>query len=84
MFHKPVCVKCQVEMKVGKVGIWVLDKASFGDYKLTSADMHECPKCGYQIVTSFAEVSMHHHEEGFAELVEKIRANETSVLVEVN
>lgn len=65
MSHKPVCVKCQCEFQVCKVGTQVIEMAVFGPYKIWEADMLKCPGCGMEIVAQFAErpVSEHYRPE---------------------
>ena len=69
---KDVCTKCGVEMKVGDVGVTVIEV--FLDppqpYTLTPADTRVCPGCGHEIVCpATCGRTMHHFEEGFAEAV---------------
>lgn len=75
MFHRPVCVKCQVEMEPAKVGVVCLDMAEFGPYKMTESDLYQCPICGIQILTAFGEGSMHHNEPRFKPYLKAARAN---------
>lgn len=61
MNHRPVCVKCQVEMRCRESGVGCLDMANFGPYKIWDSDFYECPKCGYQILTGFGKEAMSEH-----------------------
>jgi len=66
MNHRPVCVKCQVEMTPEKNGVGLLDMASFGPYQLWDADLWKCPACDYEIVVGFgANAIAEHYEENF-------------------
>ena len=66
MYHRPVCVKCEVEMRPEKNDVGVLDMADFGPYKLWSADKYKCPKCGYEIVVGFGDDRIaEHYEDSF-------------------
>ena len=66
MYHRPVCTKCQLEMRPEKNGVGVLDMADFGPYQLWDADSYKCPNCQFEIVVGFGQVPVaHHHEEGF-------------------
>jgi predicted RNA-binding Zn-ribbon protein involved in translation (DUF1610 family) len=66
MYHKPVCVKCEVELKLVTNGIIVCDTTSNGPYKLWNADKYKCPKCGAEIIVGFAESAYYeHYDEGF-------------------
>jgi len=66
LYHRPVCVKCQVDMKPEKNGVGLLDMAEFGPYKVWDADLWKCPECGCEVVvgTGMHAVS-HHHDDNF-------------------
>jgi glycine cleavage system H lipoate-binding protein len=68
-FHKPVCVKCQIGMRVDLNGVAVID--TFQDppkpYQLWSADQWICPVCGHKIINGFSNVSIQHFQGEFAE-----------------
>lgn len=55
--RRPLCVKCQTQFQVVKVGVTVA--AMFSDppvpYNLTKADLLECPGCGAQIVVGYGK-----------------------------
>ena len=71
MNHKPVCVKCGLEMKPETNGVGVLDIADFGPYKIWDADKWKCPGCKYEIVTGFGrEPIAVHYEEIFQRVVQ--------------
>ena len=65
MNHRPVCVKCQVELTPEKNGVGLLDMASFGPYKIREADLWKCPSCDYEIVIGFGQeaIAEHYQEE---------------------
>ena len=63
MNHRPVCVKCKTEMRASNNDTIVVDYASFGPYKLWSADEYTCPICRYRIVVGFAEQPFVEHFE---------------------
>jgi len=66
MYHRPVCVKCNVEMKPEKNGIGLLDMANFGPYQLWDADLYKCSICGCEIITGFGSKAIaQHSDEGF-------------------
>jgi len=66
MMQRPLCLKCNVEMKPKKNGVMVAETA--GDslagtlhfYCLTAADLLECPVCGYEIVANYASRPAYH------------------------
>lgn len=50
MPDKPCCAKCGTEYKIVKIGIGVLEHRGDGNiYRISAADLFECPKCGHQI-----------------------------------
>lgn len=68
-----MCATCQLEYRIEKMGVYVVEMASFGAYKIWSADLHKCPKCGHLLIAGFADYSLsEHHEEGFNELLKKV------------
>ena len=76
-----VCVKCEMEYKVKKMGISVIEMASFGAYKIWGADLFECPKCHNQIVAGFSEKAAEHFEKGFQEYLEQVTENGNFILL---
>lgn len=75
MNHRPVCVKCQIEMRPEKNGVGVLDMADFGPYALWEADLWKCPSCSYEILTGFGQEPWAYHYEGkrFTNLIQAFR-----------
>jgi len=81
-YHKPVCVKCQCELKPEWNGIGVLDYFNPSDspepkpYEIWDADLWKCPKCGYELVVGFGDMAIyHHHDDGFGRALEGYKAN---------
>ena len=71
--HTRVCVTCQLEYQVEKQGIYVIEVASFGAYKIWHADLHQCPKCGHRIIAGFADCAIsEHYKDGFGELLKDV------------
>jgi hypothetical protein len=52
-FHRPVCVKCNCELRPETNGVGVWDRNKNGTSKLWDADKWKCPKCGVEIVVGF-------------------------------
>ncbi len=75
MSHKPVCVKCQVELKPSQIGVVVVDMVGGKPYQIWNADVYKCPKCGVEIVQAFATAPMMNHEQGFADYFEKVKVH---------
>ncbi len=78
MYHKPVCVKCQCELRPEKVGVSVLDmfnpsdKAEPQPYQLWGADIYKCPKCKYEIIIGFANLPYAiHSQPDFSKVLEQ-------------
>ena len=63
MYHRPVCVKCQTEMRPETNGVGLLDMASYGPYKVWDADLYKCPTCSYEIVVGFGTNAISHHTD---------------------
>lgn len=74
MYHRPVCVKCGVEMRPETNGVGLLDMADFGPYQIWDADKYKCPTCGYEIVVGFGQAAIaEHFEESFNQQVDYYR-----------
>lgn len=72
--RRPVCVKCQVEFRVRKNGVTVIDTFSRPPkpYRLIRADLFECPICRTLIVGGFAqEPLVEHFEDNFEYWLQK-------------
>ncbi len=70
---KIVCIKCEVEYRPEKNGVNVEEMASFGSYKLWSADLLKCPKCGNEIIGAFANRPFaEHFEDGYKKVLKKV------------
>jgi len=64
MYHRPVCVKCGVEMRPERNGVGILDMADYGPYQIWDADKYKCPECGYEIVVGFGCNAIAEHYQG--------------------
>ena len=67
---KDICINCGVEMKVGQVGVTVIEMYQDPPvpYTVTPADTRVCPGCGHEIVCpTTCGHTAHHFEEAFAE-----------------
>ena len=74
MYHRPVCVKCEVDLRPETNGVKVLDHANFGPYKLWDADLWKCPICEIQVVIGFGSLPLsEHYKNGFKEAVERAK-----------
>jgi DNA-directed RNA polymerase subunit RPC12/RpoP len=69
MYHKPVCVKCNREMRPEKNGVGCLDLADFGPYKIWDSDLWKCPGCGYEILVGFGQKAVAEHFQAHFEQV---------------
>lgn len=75
MFHEPVCVKCQCELRPKENGVGLLDMFRPSDetepqpYQIWDADLWSCPKCGYELITGFGQgpIAQHWEEGGVLE-----------------
>ena len=67
---KPICVKCQKEMRIDIITVHVVLMAwePPKPYEIWQGDQWKCPGCGVTIVTGFGwNAIAKHHEPGFAE-----------------
>jgi len=59
-----VCVKCGVKMRKVQIGIINLELFDDGKpYRLWSADLFQCPKCGVQVLSDFGRERIWEHYE---------------------
>jgi len=81
---KPICVECETEFRMEIAGIYV--KEMYRDnkevYKIHSADLWRCPKCGKQIVSGFGQkpLAQSFEEERMRELVAEIEEKGLTVI----
>ncbi len=77
MYHRPVCVKCNVELKAETNGVGLVDMASFGEYKVWESDLYKCPCCGYEIIVDFGQqaVAEHFEKDRFAKTLDFYRGH---------
>ena len=68
-----VCVPCKVYMKPATNGVYFIEYASFGPYKIWHTDKLECPRCGVTILTGFGNTAVYHHDPVFNDLLELAR-----------
>ena len=68
---------CGAFMTVKTQGISVLELASFGPYKLWSADAYECKICGTVVAAGFAERAYaEHYQPDFQMQLERAKASD--------
>lgn len=53
MSHRPVCVKCALEMRPEKNDVRVEDMDGPLGFRLYSADLWKCEGCGTQVIAGF-------------------------------
>jgi hypothetical protein len=73
---KIVCTQCQCEFRPKKNGVWLTEMAEFGPYRVWAADLWECPGCGTQVISGFANEPTEHFEKGFDYFYAKVHASE--------
>jgi len=65
-YHRPVCKKCNCEMRPETNGVGILDTVESKPYALWDADLWKCPKCGIEVVGGFGSGPVSaHYENGF-------------------
>ena len=72
--HRPICSRCEVEMRPSKNNVVVVDYAHDPPqpYQIWSADEWTCPKCGHRIIVGFGESPyIRHFEPLFADRLER-------------
>lgn len=63
MPYKPCCAKCGKEYKTVKTGVGVLEHKGDGSlYRISAADLLECPECGHQITWGYG-TAIHYSAE---------------------
>ena len=69
-YHRPVCIKCNCELRPDKNGVGVLDMADFGPAELYDADLWKCPRCGIEVVGGFGINAISaHYEPDFQKMI---------------
>lgn len=58
-----ICPKCEIPYLPEKNGIIVEEMAGFDPYKLWSADLLKCPKCGGEIIAGFGNQPLCIHSD---------------------
>jgi len=74
-YPRPIhCVDCECDFKPEKNGVYLLEMADFGPYKLWNADLWKCPSCGREIISGYGKTPVaSHHEEDFYTLLGKVQ-----------
>lgn len=83
MYHRPVCVKCQVELRPEKTGVTLVDmfQKPPKPYSIWSADKWKCPICGYEVVIGFGASPLYvHSDDKFKEMLKKAKESSKSVI----
>ena len=58
MAYRPCCVKCGKEYKTKETGVGVLEYKDDGTiYRISAADLLECPGCGHQITWGYGKAT---------------------------
>ena len=74
MNHRPVCVKCQTEMRPENNGVGLLDMANYSPSQIWAADLYKCPSCRQEIVVGFGVNAISYHtDENFDRTVNHYR-----------
>ena len=64
MNHRPVCVKCNREMRPEMNGVGCLDMADFGACAIWDSDKWKCRACGYEILVGFGRDAIARNHQG--------------------
>jgi hypothetical protein len=92
---KPICVPCQRFFRPKKNGYYFIegmptgirdpepgtvDPTHWAPYKVWVGDLWECEGCGAQIVSGVSREPLgEHYQDGFAELVTRVHADQLQV-----
>ena len=66
-----ICVPCQLEYQMHKVGVGLETMRPDGPYKLYSADLLRCPGCGHQIARPNPTAIAEHFQPEYGPLVHR-------------
>ena len=80
--RRPICVKCEIEMRPEENDVRVINWFSLPPEPDTiwCADVWKCPICGVKIVCGFGHAAYaYHYQEGFEQSLENARGNYTVV-----
>lgn len=70
-YHRPVCAKCNCELRPETNGVGVLDMAEYGPYELYDADLWKCPRCGMEVIGGFALSPISaHYDPDFQKMID--------------
>ena len=58
--HRPVCVKCEVELTCKENEVGCLDISDNREVQVWDSDLWACPVCGYELVTGFGRMPVDH------------------------
>lgn len=73
----PLCVRCQVEFRPKKNGVFVEEMAPFGSYKIWHADLWQCPCCKTEIVQGYAQQPIaEHYQKEYQEKLNLVKEHE--------
>ena len=77
MSHRPVCVKCEVDLRPSMNEVNVIEYSDNGPYKIWEADEWECPECHIRVIIGFGDAPFaHHSQEDFDEVLVGVVADE--------
>ena len=72
--HRPVCTKCNCELRPDTNGVGVLDMSDNGAYELYDADLWKCPKCSMEVVGGFAYNPISaHYDDNFQTMIKRYK-----------
>ena len=73
-YHRPVCVKCHIDMRPEKNGVYFVEDDGQGSpYKLWAADKWKCPECASEVLIGFGKAAFAHRDDSnFNEVLENV------------
>lgn len=74
---KIICTQCKTEFHTHESGVFVIEMASFGPYKVWSAYLMKCRGCGTEIVAGFGQNPLRedHYKPDFPAWLDNLIAN---------
>ena len=73
MNHIPICVRCHIECRVKKNGVFAIEMASFGPAAIWMSDLWHCPECGIEFLAGFGQrPACEHYQADFQSLLDSL------------
>lgn len=75
MAPRYVCTFCGRQLRPKQNGVYGIEMAEFGPYKIWYADLWECPECTQEILAGFGlKCLAEHYEDDFDKVLKRAEA----------